>query len=62
MKVELTTVKLEGLQIFGAKTQRHLTQSDQCFSFMFELNENVCQILTPHFSVFIMCSELHDLV
>jgi hypothetical protein len=28
MKVELTTVKLEGLQILGAKTQHHLTQKD----------------------------------
>lgn len=30
MKVELTAVTLEGLQIFGAKTQRHLTESDEC--------------------------------
>jgi hypothetical protein len=30
MKVELTAVKLEGLQIFGAKTQRHLTENVEC--------------------------------
>ena len=35
MKIELTTVKLEGLQIFGAKTQRHLTQNDQCNCFFY---------------------------
>ena len=33
MKVESTTIKLEGLQIFGAKTQCHLTQNDQCKCF-----------------------------
>ena len=34
MKVELTAVKLEGLQFFGAKTQHHLSQNDQCKCFV----------------------------
>ena len=33
MKVNSTAIKLEGLQIFGAKTLRHLTQNDQCKCF-----------------------------
>jgi hypothetical protein len=39
MKVELTAVTLEGLQIFGAKTQRHLTQDESVIaSFLFGVN------------------------
>jgi putative lipase involved disintegration of autophagic bodies len=41
MTVEPTAVKLEGLQIFGAKTQHHLTQNDSVSaSILFELNSS----------------------
>jgi len=64
MKVELTTVKLGGLQICGAKTQCHLTQNDQCKCFFYVWVEWKC-LPNSHsklFSVSIMCSKLHNLV